>query len=242
MNAIEAGSFEEHVEGIPGFLFPVAAGGTAWLLRHQEASGIRGGLLEIGVFQGKYFAVLARSAQTGGDRLLGIDSFVYSDEALVGRALDRHPDTRSADWRLWAKPSGAVTGQAIRSELAGPARFVSIDGSHDAPDVLADLGLAESVLSQVGVIAVDDFLNARALGVGEAVHRYFASRPPLLPFALFGNKLFLCRAAAAERYRDVVDGFFEETGLPEGQAYRDLSRLGREHVEQTLFGSRLLVM
>ena len=230
------------VDAIPGFLFPVACAGTMALLNHQTVSGCRGGLLEIGVFQGKYFSVLARSAQQAGDGLLGIDNFMYSSEATARASLAAHPDTREAAVTIWTGASDTFSAAAIRDVLGGPARFVSVDGSHAAIDVANDLAIAESVLAPHGIIAVDDFLNPRALGVGEATHVYFRSHARIKPFALFGNKLFLAPAAIAAAMGEVASNFFLMSELAEGHAYRNLLALGRDQVEQDLWGTRLVVM
>ncbi len=232
----------EAVDAIPGFLFPIACAGTMALLNYQKSSNVRGGLLEIGIFQGKYFSVLARSAQDTGERLLGIDNFMYSPEELARASIAGHPDTREADVLIWAGESRSFEARAIIDALGGKARFVSVDGSHSAGDVAGDLALAEAVLAPRGIIAVDDFLNPRALGVGEAAHHYLRAHEDLKPFALFGNKLFLAARASHRELKQTVEDFFFKSELPEGQAYRNLLELGRDQVEQDLWGSRLLVM
>lgn len=240
------GNFEgpliEAVEKIPGFLFPIACTGTMWLLNHQAARRHRGGLLEIGIFQGKYFSVLARSAQATGERLLGIDNFMYSPEAAVRAAIEGNPATRAVRLTIWSGESRQYGAKQITAALDGPARFVSVDGSHDAPDVEADLRLAEAVLADHGVVALDDYLNPRALGVHEAANVVLRAHSRLKPFALFGNKLFLARPSHRDGYKAVAEEFFAMSEAPEGHAYRNLSALGRDHVEQTLWGARLVVM
>lgn len=230
------------VEKIPGFLFPIACTGTMWLLNHQKSQGYTGGLVEIGVFQGKYFSVLARSAQEAGERLLGIDSFVYSDRDTVVASLAREASTRDAPVTIWSGESKQFDAEAVEAEIGGKARFFSVDGSHDAVDVTGDLLLAAEVLDEHGVLAIDDFLNPRALGVGEAAHLVLHDRSDLRPFALFGNKLFMSRPAHVERYKATVERFFELNDAIEGEAYRNLMALGRHQVEQDLWGARIIVM
>ncbi len=232
----------EAVDAIPGFLFPIACAGTMALLNHQRAHNIRGGLLEVGVFQGKYFSVLARSAQDTGERLLGIDNFMYSPEEIARASIAGHPETRDADVLIWAGESRSYDAATIIDALGCRARFVSIDGSHSAGDVAGDLALAEAVLAPRGIIAVDDFLNPRALGVGEAAHHYFRTHQDLKPFALFGNKLFLAARGFHRELKQAVEDFFTKSELPEGQAFRNLRELGRDQVEQDLWGARLVVM
>lgn len=227
---------------IPGFLFSSAAHGTAWLLMEQAEDNLKGGILEVGVFRGKYFSVLAMATQSTGERLLGIDNFMFSPEEAVHTALAANPGTAKCDYRILPRSSRDVSGEEILSTLGGPARFVSVDGSHEAEDVYQDLVLTSGILSPHGIVAIDDFLNPRALGVGEATHRFLEAHRDLIPFALFGNKLFACRLPFRDRYHKSIHRFFRATHLPDGSAYRDLAGLGLEHVEQRLHGHTLLVM
>src|SRR5215469_833997 len=65
------------VDRIEGWLDRFAALRTLDLLYHQEICGIRGSVYEVGLYHGKYFALLLRSAATTGDRAVGIESFAY---------------------------------------------------------------------------------------------------------------------------------------------------------------------
>ena len=55
------------VERIEGWLDRYAALRTIDLLRSQEAGGVCGPVYEVGLYHGKYFAVLLRSAVITGD-------------------------------------------------------------------------------------------------------------------------------------------------------------------------------
>ena len=185
------------VERIPGFLFPVACAGTMALLRHQMACGWHGGLLEIGVFQGKYFSVLARSAQDSGDRLLGIDNFMYAPADIGLGGARRTSRTRATPRsRSGAAARARSRRTAIEGELGAAVRFAGIDGSHAAADVADDLALAEHVLARHGILAIGRLSSIRArLGLAKRRISFSAHVPHLRPFALFGNKLFVARAA-----------------------------------------------
>ncbi len=108
---------------IPGFLFSSAAHGTAWLLMEQAEGNLKGGILEIGVFRGKYFSVLAMATQSTGERLLGIDNFMFSPEEAVHTALAANPGTAKCDYRILPRSSRDVSGR--RSCPHSGARRVS---------------------------------------------------------------------------------------------------------------------
>jgi hypothetical protein len=131
----------------------------------------------------------------------------------------------------------------LLARLGEPARFISIDGSHDKLDVLWDLRLAEQLTSKEGIVPVDDFLNPNALGVNEAVNQFFLQPRNLVPWAYLPNKLFLARPAWAHRYKT----FLEEAVLrdevsPESNRFRENSDKGRHCVEVALFSEKILIV
>lgn len=195
---------EEYVAKVPGWLFDYTAARTMDLLRWQEEQKKEGSLLEIGVFAGRYFSILARSALRTGSRIVGVDTFQFVSEQELHEQhlrfiLELHPDVV-----FLARPSTAVTAQTLLAVLELPARFISIDGSHEAADVHWDLRLAEELLAPDGIVAVDDFLNPLTMGVGEGVHRFFSVPRALAPFGYVVNKLFLCRPACTQTYSKVL--------------------------------------
>jgi predicted O-methyltransferase YrrM len=159
-----------------------------------KKSGILGSIFEIGVYAGRYFSILLRSALKSGSVIVGLDTFQEVDQDRVLAFLN----SVSADYRkifLIKSRSSEWSARDLIAELGAPARFISIDGSHDKLDVLWDLRLAEQLTSKEGVVAVDDFLNPIALGVNEAVNQFFLQPRNLVPWAYLPNKLFLARPA-----------------------------------------------
>jgi len=182
-------------ERVPGWLSDQAALLTLELLRWQSGRGVRGPVYEIGVYAGRYLAVLAREAVAAGDAVVGLDTFERVDEAAV-RANLTEVGLPGDAVRLAPGPSTGHSAESLLAVLGGPARFVSIDGSHLFDDMLHDLMMSDAVLADAGIIACDDFLNPGRLGVGEAIHAHLARTDNLAPFAYVQNKLFLCRKAA----------------------------------------------
>lgn len=196
---------EECVAKVPGWLVDYTAARTIDLLRWQEEQKSGGSLLEIGIFAGRYFSILARSAIRTRSRIVGLDTFQFVSEQAVREHHLRHIFELEPDIVLLAQPSSAVTAHTLLGVLQQPARFISIDGSHEAPDVHWDLRLAEELLAPDGIVAVDDFLNPLTMGVGEAVHRFFAKPRGLAPFGYVANKLFLSRPHRAATLGAVLE-------------------------------------
>ena len=231
---------ERHTNSIPGWLENYAAIRTIDLLDWQEAQGVRGPLFEIGVFAGKYLSLLIRSAVRTSDRVVGLDTFQYVTEPALREHLGSTPGAERLE--LIAGMSTNFSATDLMGRLGDRPRFVSIDGSHACDDVFWDLMLVEQILAPKGIVSADDFLNPLTLGVGEAVHRFFASPRNLAPFAYTANKLFLCRPAMGDTYRDVFERFvMEDLREPQSANFRERLTHGRHHVEQLLWGRRVLV-
>lgn len=232
---------EKCVGKIEGWLQRATSLRTMDILAYQEASEIEGPILEIGVYHGKYLSVLARSAQRMGDRVLGIDTFQFKTEAEVRESLSRSPETADAKVDLWKCFSHECSPPNLISRMGGRARFISIDGSHEVPDVFLDLVLCEQVISTKGVIAVDDFINPVAFGVNEAVHKFFSTPRKVVPVAYIDNKLFLSHRAHAGHYRYTIErAIVEDETDVASIAFRERAAMARSLIEQKLWGELLL--
>jgi hypothetical protein len=232
----------EVVDKIEGWLIRVTSLRTMDLLEYQEKNNFSGGIVEIGVYHGKYFSVLARSAQRTGDRLLGIDTFQWKTEAEVASALALSEETDRAKVELLRCFSHECTPADLISRLGGLARFISVDGSHDAPDVLFDLELSEQIISANGIIALDDFINPVAIGVNEGTHLFFARPRRVVPFAYIDNKLFLAHRSIANAYREFIEQAIRQDDFESAsQTFRERSATSRHLVEQMLWGHPVIM-
>jgi len=230
------------VDKIDGWLNRFTSLRTMDILRYQEESQIDGSILEIGIFCGKYFSVLARSAQRTRSRLVGVDTFQWVPESRVKESLALSPETRSVDVSLLKKTSSECSSNELLGVLRDKARFISVDGSHEFEDVYLDLALSEQILSAKGIIAVDDFLNPITLGVNEAVHKYFAQPRNVLPVAYISNKLFLAHRSIARKYSLFIEeSIVADQTEPESRTFRDSLAKGRHFVEQLLWGHQIVV-
>jgi Methyltransferase domain len=241
---IDLGDYDflaQFVHGVPGWLEDYAAIRTMDLLAYQEREGITGSLLEIGVFHGRYFALMLRSAVRTGEHIVGLDTFQYLDVPAVRQVLAPLADPASVT--LLRQFSTDSTADQLAAILGPKARFISIDGSHEVNDVVWDLRLAEQLLAARGIVAVDDFLNPITLGVNDGVHRFFAQQRNVVPFAYTANKLFLCRPGAAAAYKAEFERVVvADEREPRSAAFRVNLPDYRANVEQKLWGSVLLVV
>ena len=242
---------ETVVDPMIGWLDRYAAKRTLDLLEYQERNAVDGSLYEVGIYHGKYFSLLARSAALTGSKVVGIDLFDYlTPERFRAYFDEKFSPTNLAAvasnfrWMVIEGSSGDISAGRLLKELGSEARFISIDGSHEYDDVMWDLRVAEQVLAPAGVISVDDIINPICLGVAAATYHFLDSTPTLAPFAHMSNKFFLCRPGWADRYRSALESaVLADEAEPKSNEYRSHYDAGaRRNIENVFRGYRILTI
>jgi hypothetical protein len=199
-------------DGLPavqGWFDPETAEVLAAVLSEQARSGVEGDVAEIGVHHGKSFLMLANAAREG-EQAIALDVFDDQEKNLDKSGLGDRKQFE-ANVARWASDVDVTIVQSSSLEVEpanaaavfGNVRFFSVDGGHTAAITAHDLRLAEACVTQDGVVALDDILNAHWTGVVSGLAAYVGDGGTLHPFALTPNKLLLAPSAAtAERYRE----------------------------------------
>lgn len=230
---------------VEGWCTEQAAYLTCCLLGHQAHAGLGSAVLEIGVYKGKYLSVLFQKALRLSQPVVGIDTFQWSDKDEVLRTFTGL--FGSTDGLTLVAASSLDYSAASLIDLMGGRKpgFISVDGDHSAAAVLSDLRLVQDALSEGGVIALDDFLNPRAIGVSEGAYRYFLADDgqPLRPFAYCANKLFVADRKYHETYRSAITTLVREMPeLPMIQEFIRMQAMGQAYVEQQLLGANVIIV
>jgi SAM-dependent methyltransferase len=196
----------------------------AFQLQHN----ISGNIAEIGVHHGRFLIALAQFGRQG-ERCVSID--LFDDQAAnidySGRGnleiLRQHIDAfapRDMEYDFIRADSLALT-IVERTDIVrhqGPFRLFSVDGGHNAVNVVNDLAFAQDALAPGGVVIVDDMYNRHWPGVTEGVYRFrLLGDCRLLPFMFAYGKLFLTTAGWQRRYF---------TGLASAHSARPISMWG----------------
>ena len=217
-----------HHREVDGWLEDTSALVTAHLLEAQTKMDLRGNMLEIGVHHGRYFLVLATALE---DQEYAVAVDVFDDQSKNTTASGR------GNWSVFIQnvarfaPLARVHVVNADSSTLGHdfvARFhgmrcVSIDGGHDRATTCSDLRLAERLMVDGGIVALDDIYRPDWSGVTAGLARYFHQGGQLVPMAFIPNKLLLTTSGAiAETYREILRTNFGE--------YCD-----RHHPEQEFF-------
>jgi len=230
---------------VEGWCLDDAAYLTACLMNAQTSAGYDSAILEIGVYKGKYLSLLYQRARRTSQPVVGIDLFQWSpSEAVTSKFAQLFGSLEALD--LITQNSTEMDAAQVIGMLGGKrASFISVDGGHAAAGVLSDLSLSRAVLSAGGIIAVDDFLNPKAIGVSEGFYRFLfeSGEKSLRPFAYCGNKLFCAEQPYHEIYKEAIWAFVKQMpNLTQVQEFNRQLALGRGYVEQELLGSKVLIM
>jgi hypothetical protein len=177
----------------------------------QQAAGETGAVAEIGVHQGKLCILLALCTRPG-ESCLAID--VFEDQHLN---IDRSGRGKKAKFlhnmQKWAPAADLKVVQRSSlemlpgeiMEICGRVRLASIDGGHTEESALNDLRLIEAVLTQRGVVMVDDCFNEAWPGVSSAIAKYLLGREGRLrPFAISPGKIYLVLPEYTGFYRNEI--------------------------------------
>ncbi|MFH9726005.1 class I SAM-dependent methyltransferase [Streptomyces sp. NPDC017254] len=189
----------DRLDEVEGWFFDADRFLFDWLLTHQRDHGVRGDLLELGVYKGKSAILIGYHASEG-------ERFTVCDLFDAGEAPD---DSTATELRVYYPTLSRqvfetnylrfhrrlpTVIQGSSSEItghvpAGSCRFVHIDASHLYHHVRADIASARELLTEEGVVSLDDFRSPHTPGVAAATWEAVLTAG-LKPVVLTESKLY----------------------------------------------------
>jgi len=196
--------YSDRIEGWMGQTTALAMMELLWL---QEEAGLAGNIAEIGVHHGCSALALIAAARPE-ETMVAIDLFDRQDLNLDDSGRGSLSAFRGhlqylfprAEVHTVATSSVEICGAEKKHGLAD-LRFFSLDGGHTRALTLNDLEIADASLAPHGIAVLDDVFNVSWPGVVSGLFAFLARRPDLVPFAIFPNKVFLCRKPFTDFYR-----------------------------------------
>jgi len=210
------------LHSVSGWFSETDARLVALIDAQQRASSIRGDLCEIGVYRGRCLVLLGLLAQSGetvfgvdifGRRNENIDDADVSDEQITRANLARF--CNGVRYHLVSKHSLNLTSEDLRVDNGPPAgiRLFCVDGGHTREITAHDFRLGEKLLTEGGVVVVDDFFNRNWPGVSEGINRiYHAGETSLRPFAIGQAKVFFAKGDFADLYQASIKRAWHHIG------------------------------
>ena len=214
-NLIAAYCLRGH-ESVAGWLQPGATSLIWSVIEIQRHERISGDVVEIGVWHGKLFILLSLSLAPF-EKASAVDPFNMPGYSNFVAAFQRTLT------QFEIPPEQVVTHQMKSEEiplglassfLGESVRLISLDGEHRRASIVHDLRLAKEVLSDFGVILVDDVFSAWVPSVTEGIIDFLRrDAGDLVPFAVAASdgplttgcaKIFLCKKPAEAFYTDYL--------------------------------------
>jgi len=173
----------------------------------QKESDIQGNLCEVGTWHGRSFLPL-RNFASENEMCVGVD--IFHDQKYYNILLQNITNCfGSLDGCDIIKSDSKSIGN--RLEQYSPVRIFYIDGDHSYEGTLTDLRLAETILSDEGIMFLDDYVNPRyGPAIVKAVNTFLKENEEFSLAFSSTQKIFLCKKPAVDFY---VDGLL--THLPD---------------------------
>ena len=216
---------ETGYDGVVGMSSRFAAAITAGLLRIQGELGLKGHVVEVGAFEGRFLIALAKALQPG-EMVLGIDLFDWPNPEVEQRCIAncaKHGVPEAARV-IWKTDSRKLTAEALLAKLGGKRpRLQHVDGEHSRAVLSNDLELATAVMDPAGLIVLDDMLHPGYPTLMVAVHEYLERHPEMCVLVIIdretivaATKFVLCRKDWFKRYEDALLRDYKDNVWPLG--------------------------
>jgi predicted O-methyltransferase YrrM len=186
-------------------------------LLEGQADSAPGDLVEIGAFLGKSAVVIGDHLRDG-ERFVVID--LFGDMSLLGDSDldDANREENQRSYRRLTRDQFEENYLALHPELPvvvqapsdrimehvepGTVRFVHVDASHLYEPVAEDCRSVKKMLRPGGVVAFDDWRNAKCPGVAAAIWESVVT-DGLIPFAVSRSKLYAVHDGADQALETV---------------------------------------
>ena len=196
--------FQEYIEAsedVEGWFNPESAGVWDSFLGFQERSGIEGDFLEIGVWHGKS-ALLSTMHSRENERCIFVDVAIREEaKKIIGNVKTENT------FFIQAKSGRILNSKVLFEKGSENFRWIHIDGAHTRQHVVGDLKLADMLLCENGVVAVDDFMSASYPQITAGVFDFLMNSESRMSMFFCGfNKAYLIRPMAFPHYLEHIAG------------------------------------
>ncbi len=203
--------------------FPLESAFT-WsvLLAAQSTNRVKGDMLEIGVEFGTSAFLLLDAI--GPEEHLTLIDLVRTPEWEAGC---RGPYREKTNYTFIEGNSHSVAPDLLPTDC----RWIHVDGGHLYEHVHKDLELTADLLSEDGILVLDDFFEIRWPDVTAAFMEFLRSDTRLKPFLLVNRKIYCTGSAkAAENYQAVFRNFLDryEDRVGSVRSWEAVELMGRE--------------
>ena len=195
----------------------------------------RKNLLEVGVYLGGSIGVFLKNNPNW--HATGIDPYPGLEEASI--EMFEYLRSLQVDSRF--KLFDSWSGLMVNSTLPPTIRFdlIHIDGEHSEAAVATDLEFAHRLLSEEGLLIIDDFMSRPFPGVTNAT-LLFLRNSNLAPLLLTESKLYLCNSSKFDFYTEQLVSLLNQIGLKYNRGF-EVGQFGEAYEQSnSINGYRML--
>jgi len=185
-------------KGVEGWFYEIDMLLFYYLSVFQEERDISGSLCEVGVYIGKSLILLGL-LKADKEKLFGVDIFLDESEEQTKLNLGKYGLDKICT--LLKTDTSLCDSAWLEVNLDAPVRFLHIDAGHEYVEVYRDLLLFSDVVSDAGIIALDDYQDPEFPGIEAAMYKYCYEGGMFTPFAMGQNKIYLCATHMASIYQ-----------------------------------------
>lgn len=192
--------YKERYHDIPGYFDDNDIYIWNFLFEQQEALGISGGFLEIGLLCGKssLFGSLYMKPE---EPVCLIDCCPGAVGTILEKVSAFHPENNIG---IGAYSRTLKSNRELMA-MQQKFRFVHIDGDHTGYSLTNDLEATVDLVSEFGIVALDDFMNPSYPQLTAAVYHFLFKNQFQWKMVLnAGAKCYLVRAHAYDAYEKLI--------------------------------------
>jgi methyltransferase family protein len=190
-------SVERLASGIDGMMSIFSMQVMDSVLSFQAELNVAGHVVEFGVYKGRSAAVLSAHV-TPPERLILVDVEKLITEETLSKLFTR------AEFVLGRSEEYSRTSPDY-PDLRSAVRFLHVDSSHTFRTTLAEMRLADELLSPDGIVCLDDYTNLNYSQILPAIYKYlFTNDTDLTVFLVTDIKCYICRRKFFDRYAGFV--------------------------------------
>jgi hypothetical protein len=191
-------AFNELEDKVFGFFTHQSAALWDSFLCHQRENYLLGNMLEIGVYKG-------RSALLSSLHLGEQEKFFLIDGSPFIREAEKHLNPILGNRGCYIQKMSYDLEIDFFKDIRQKCRWIHIDGEHTGRAVINDLEFCEQMLSDNGILILDDFFNPMYPQLTEAAFMFLQNNKfKLSMFLCAWNKAYLARPIFAASYRNFI--------------------------------------
>ena len=172
-----------------------------WILNLQNEENTYGHLVEFGVHKGKSLCKLAQY-QKGAEHVLGLDLYL-SQEGAKSNVLNSLKKTSTIQLALidlfpiqsiYFQDFKFTNEKGVHVNYFKKTRFLHINSICNGTETYSNLELADKLLDNNGILAINNWNNPLYPDVIDAFYRYIAVHPNSFKIIMTSdNKMYACR-------------------------------------------------